>query len=190
VDRKGEPRKALAFLSSTCAEAYEEARRLLEDGSNERATWIAAARALAHATDLANGVTDGTHLRVLELHKLRYRRVFHSVLQRPAAFFYGAKDESISTDEAADFPRHRRERPSPRSRSYPQDRYMRFGVQRSGRLTTRTRWAWISAKKTSRSLAFCFRGSNNIWNTSGSGFRPLENCKRDPPVDNFNLVKS
>lgn len=94
-------KRSLFFLES-CVEAYEEARKLLEDGNNERVKWIAAGRALAHAKELASNVSENPHRRVLELHKLKYRGFFHGVLaDKPAAFFFGVKDTSIPTDEAA-----------------------------------------------------------------------------------------
>ena len=94
-------KRSLFFLES-CVEAYEEARKLLEDENNERIKWIAAGRALAHARELASNVCENPHRRVLELHKLKYRSFFHGVLaDKPAPFFYGVKDTSVSTDEAA-----------------------------------------------------------------------------------------
>jgi hypothetical protein len=94
-------KRSLFFLES-CVEAYEEARKLLEDGNNERVKWIAAGRALAHAKELASNVSENPHRRVLELHKLKYRGFFHGVLaDKPAAFFFGVKDTSVPTDEAA-----------------------------------------------------------------------------------------
>ena len=94
-------KRSLFFLES-CVKAYEEARNLLQDGNNERVKWIAAGRALVHAKELAANVSDDAHLRVLELHKLKYRGFFHGALaDKPAAFFFGAKDTSIPTDQAA-----------------------------------------------------------------------------------------
>jgi hypothetical protein len=55
-----------------------------------------------HAKELASNVSEDPHLRVLELHKLKYRGFFHEALaDKPAAFFFGAKDTSITTDQAA-----------------------------------------------------------------------------------------
>jgi hypothetical protein len=94
--------KRSQFYLESCVMAYEEARNLLLDGNNDRATWIAAGRALMHAKALSSRVTVDAHLRVLELHKLKYRRFFHEALSdKPASFFYGCRDGSISTDEAA-----------------------------------------------------------------------------------------
>ena len=94
--------KRSRFFLDSCVEAYEEARKLLQDGNNERSKWIAAGRALIHAKKLASNVSVDTHLRVLKLHQLKYRGYFHGALDKKmAAFFYGAKDDSVPVDEAA-----------------------------------------------------------------------------------------
>ena len=90
------------FYLEYCVKAYEEASKILEDGNNERAKWIAAGRALGHAKELASRVTEDTHLRVLELHQLKYRGIFYgAIAEKTAAFFYGSHDSSIAIDEAA-----------------------------------------------------------------------------------------
>lgn len=95
--------KRSQFFLESCNKAYEEAYQLLQDGNNERIKWIAAGRALVHAKELAFNVSEDMHKRVLELHKLKYRRFFHEALaDKPAAFFYGATDISISTNTAAE----------------------------------------------------------------------------------------
>ena len=72
------------------------------DGNNHRATWIAAACPLKHAKALSGKVSVKAHRRVLEVHQLKYGGFFSDVLRdKPAAFFYGAKDTAITTEEAA-----------------------------------------------------------------------------------------
>lgn len=94
--------KRSQFNLESCVKAYEEAQNLLLDANNNRAKWIAAGRALIHANVLAKGVTVEAHQRVLELHRLKYRGFFHEALSsKPAAFFYGVSDCSLSLDEAA-----------------------------------------------------------------------------------------
>jgi hypothetical protein len=94
--------KESRFYLDSCIQAYKEAKRLLKDGNNNRKIWIGAARALEHANKLSQRVSINAHLRVLEVHKLKYRGFFDNVLRgKPASFFYGAKDLAISTDEAA-----------------------------------------------------------------------------------------
>lgn len=101
IMRDANYKRSLFYLES-CVKAYEEASTILQDGNNERVKWIGAGRALGHAKELANRVTEDTHLRVLELHRLKYRGTFHDALaEKTAAFFYGAHDSSITTDEAA-----------------------------------------------------------------------------------------
>jgi len=90
------------FYLESCVLAYEEAKSLLLDGNNDRVTWIATGRALAHAKQLSLRVTVDAHLRVLELHKLKYRRFFHEALaDKPASFFYGCPAKAVSLNEAA-----------------------------------------------------------------------------------------
>lgn len=99
--REAAEKRSLFFLES-CAEAYDDAESLLKDGNNDRATWIAAGRALVHAKALAADVTHEVHRRVLELHRMKHRGFFNRAIRdRPAAFFFGAKDTSIPIDEAA-----------------------------------------------------------------------------------------
>ena len=99
--RDADERRSLFYLES-CVHAYEEASKLLQDGNNERAKWIAAGRALAHAKELAESVTEDKHLCVLELHRLKYRPIFYDALvDKSASFFYGSQDPSIEIDEAA-----------------------------------------------------------------------------------------
>lgn len=94
--------KRSQFYLDSCIKAYEEASNLLLDGKNDRVTWIAAGRALVHAKELSSRITVGEHLRVLELHKLKYRGFFHNALEnKPATFFYGVSDTGVPLDEAA-----------------------------------------------------------------------------------------
>lgn len=94
-------KRSLFYLDS-CVKAYKEARTLLQDGNNERVNWIAAGRALVHAKGLTENIVADSHRRVLELHKLKYRGFFSAcIAEKPAAFFYGAQDLSLATDDAA-----------------------------------------------------------------------------------------
>ncbi|MDD5579778.1 MAG: hypothetical protein PHY16_10930 [Methylobacter sp.] len=94
--------KLSQFYLESCVKAYEEARNLLIDGNNERVIWIAAGRALMHAKELSERVTIDGHLRVLELHKLKYRNFFYETLDKPAIFFYGVNDLSVCLNTAAE----------------------------------------------------------------------------------------
>ncbi len=93
--------KRSQFYLESCVAAYDQARELLQDENNDRATWIASGRALVHAKELAANVTEDSHQRVLELQRLKYRGFFHDLLSdRPAAFFYGV-DPSLDLTTAA-----------------------------------------------------------------------------------------
>jgi hypothetical protein len=87
-DKAETDEKRSLFYLDSCVKAYKEAKALLADGNNDRATWIAAARALVHANTLSKNVTLKAHLIVLELNQMKYRRVFHGYLaDKPGAFF-------------------------------------------------------------------------------------------------------
>ncbi len=91
------------FYLDSAVLALEEARKLLEDGNNDRVTWIAAGRALMQAQNLADMVSTDAHKKVLELHKLKYRSVFRSAItNKPASFYYGAEDPTVPIDKAAE----------------------------------------------------------------------------------------
>ena len=108
-----EEKRSLFFLES-CVKGYDEAKTLLADGNNDRATWIGAARALKLAQILAEKVSLDAHRHVLELHRLKYRGFFQLLLtEKTATFFYGTNDVSAPIDEAAaasSAPRERRGR--------------------------------------------------------------------------------
>ena len=108
--RDASEKRSLFYLES-CVKAYEEASKILQDGNNERVKWIGAGRAPGLAKELVTRVTEDIHLRVLELHQLKYRGIFHgAIAEKTAAFFYGAHDSSIATDEAAKLSTAREER--------------------------------------------------------------------------------
>jgi hypothetical protein len=91
--REAAEKESLFYLESTEA-AFEEARALLQDGNNDRATWIAAGRALMHADALKSHITVDSHLRVLELRELKNRGYFHDLLSdKTPSFFYGVDAE-------------------------------------------------------------------------------------------------
>lgn len=107
---KDSTEKRSKFYLESCVKGYEEAQNLLSDGNNDRVKWIAAGRALIYAKELATNVTLQEHKRVLELDRLKYRNYFyHALKDKPATFFYGAKDYFISTEDAAKLSTAKRE---------------------------------------------------------------------------------
>lgn len=92
--------RSMFFLESS-ESALAQAEALLIE-SNERVAWAAAARLIRNADELSKRITRSEHLLRLEVTRLRYRRSFHSILaDKPAAYFFGAKDMTLSADEAA-----------------------------------------------------------------------------------------
>lgn len=96
-----EERRSL-FNLKAWEDANIKAKALLQDGNNDRATWIQAARVVGHAKVLAKGVSIENHQRVMELKSLEYRSFFRQLLQdKTGSFFYGTPHEYSSIDEAA-----------------------------------------------------------------------------------------
>ncbi len=94
-------REESKFYLDSCIRAYDEAEGLLRDGNNQRIKWIAAERALKVAFNLASRVSVDSHKKVLELHEMKYRRIFYGFLKKQATFFYGVSNQSLDLDEAA-----------------------------------------------------------------------------------------
>ena len=68
------------FNLTSALDAFEEAHKLLDDGNNDRVTWISAARALKRGKNIADGLTEQVHRDVLELQLDRYRIKFGAIL--------------------------------------------------------------------------------------------------------------
>ena len=77
------------YYLDSCVLAYEEAWKILKDGTNKRIDWVQASTALKNAEILKEKVTEKPHLLVLEVHMLKYRYAFSEVLNQPGIFFYG-----------------------------------------------------------------------------------------------------
>jgi hypothetical protein len=89
------------FNLRACLRAYEQARVLLADHNNSRATWIQAARLLQHAKTLNTGVTISEHRLDLEISRLEHRSFFAGLVEsKPGAFFYGG-ERGVPIDTAA-----------------------------------------------------------------------------------------
>lgn len=83
-------------------EAFNRAASLLDDGNNNRATWILAGRALRLADRLSSRISVPMHLEVFELERLHLRGIFNGfIAEQPPAFFYGVQDTTVSVDQAA-----------------------------------------------------------------------------------------
>lgn len=94
--------KTSAFNLDGYRQASEHAHSLLSDGNNDRVKWIEAARCLAHAEQLARGVTVAEHILLLEVERLKFRGRFYSLIAgKEPQFFYGVPSIYPTLDEAA-----------------------------------------------------------------------------------------
>lgn len=100
------------FALDSALSAYEQGLAPLEDGNNNRVTWITAARIFERANQISNEITSPVHTAVMEVQRERYRIKASTVLgyENPTKgewFFRGERTEN----EAAE-----NERPSGRRR--------------------------------------------------------------------------
>lgn len=101
--RRGEDDRSKFYLENAL-QGIERAYGLLEDGNNDRGTWILAARILARTIRLTANITVAAHLETFEIIKDDYRAQFHDILKAGswdiAAFFMGSS-EHLEALEAA-----------------------------------------------------------------------------------------
>lgn len=93
------------FYLDAFREGIAEAHKLLEDGNQDRVTWITAARILSHCQGFEKGILLEEHKNILEVTKNRYRKNFSHILGYDnlavsSSFFYGAPSR-MPLDEAA-----------------------------------------------------------------------------------------
>ena len=89
------------FNLENATHAYTEAQTLLDDGNNDRVTWIRAARMLKIAKLLADDISIENHKNILEVRQMKIRQFFNNLLvSKDSAFFYGVKN-TISLELAS-----------------------------------------------------------------------------------------
>lgn len=94
--------KHSSFALEGFKNAFSHATTLLEDGNNNRAIWIEAARSIGNGLELAAEVTIDTHKRVLEIERLKQRGFFCMILSsKSPSFYYGVSQDYATLDEAA-----------------------------------------------------------------------------------------
>ncbi|MGD9873385.1 MAG: hypothetical protein AB7T27_03855 [Kiritimatiellia bacterium] len=99
-DKDKDYARSLFYLEKTI-DGFEKAFSKIGDGNNLRTNWVAAARILERTKRIGEKITVQDHKDIFEI-EMDYRRgPFHTLLKRPAPFFYGAKDESTSLADAA-----------------------------------------------------------------------------------------
>ena len=78
------------YYLDACVLAHEEAWKALQNGgTNKRTDWVQAATTLWNAGVLKKEITEESHLRVLEVHMLKYRYAFSGILEQHSISFYG-----------------------------------------------------------------------------------------------------
>jgi len=92
--------RSLFYLEKS-TDGFEKAFCKIKDGNNIRTSWIAAARILDRTMRVSKKITDQDHKDIFEIEMLFRRSMFLDLLDKPAPFFYGAKDTTISLDDAA-----------------------------------------------------------------------------------------
>lgn len=103
------------FALDSCLTAYRTALAQLEDGNNDRVTWITSARMIKRANQLASLVIETPHVAVLEVERELYRNRAAAVLgyDNPdigAWFFQGSDRPDRTPNEAINHPYRRSRR--------------------------------------------------------------------------------
>jgi hypothetical protein len=100
------------FALESALAAYEQGLALLEDGNNNRVTWVTAARVLERAKEITSAITSPVHSAVMEIQRERYRIRASAVLgydnpAKAALFFRGEKTGNPNQEEDRTTPRQR-----------------------------------------------------------------------------------
>ena len=106
----------------SCLSGYRTALRLLEDGNNDRITWITSARIVQRANELTKLVSAAPHIAVMEVERELFRERAANVLglddHRKGEWFFRGLDspEKNSEHSAGSQPILNGRRPTDRSR--------------------------------------------------------------------------
>lgn len=92
--------RSLFYLEKT-TDGFEKAFSKIGDGNNRRNNWAAAARILERTRRVGEKVTIQEHKDILEIEMDFRRGQFFVLLDKPAQFFYGAKDVTVCLDAVA-----------------------------------------------------------------------------------------
>jgi hypothetical protein len=100
------------FALESALAAYEQGLALIEDGNNNRVTWVTAARVLERANEISSSITSPVHSAVMEIQRERYRIRAGAILgyddpEKTAWFFQGERADKPSQKEDCAAPRQR-----------------------------------------------------------------------------------
>ena len=92
------------FALESALSAYEHGLALLEDGNNNRVTWVTAARILERANEIASAISSPVHTAVMEVQRERYRIRASVILgyddaTKDVNFFRGDRSENFDYEE-------------------------------------------------------------------------------------------
>jgi len=92
------------FALESALAAYEHGLALLEDGNNNRVTWVTAARILERANEITSAISSPVHTAVMEVQRERYRIRASAILgyddaTKDVCFFRGERSESLDHEE-------------------------------------------------------------------------------------------
>lgn len=92
------------FALESALSAYEHGLALLEDGNNDRVTWITAARILERANEITSAISSPVHTAVMEVQRERYRIRASNILgyddaTKGVSFFRGEQTTSMGHEE-------------------------------------------------------------------------------------------
>ena len=92
------------FALESALDAYEHGLALLEDGNNNRVTWVTAARILERANEITSAISSPVHKAVMEVQRERYRIRASTILgyddaTKDVCFFRGERTESLDHEE-------------------------------------------------------------------------------------------
>lgn len=92
------------FALESALAAYEQGLALLEDGNNNRVTWVTAARVLERANEITSSISSPVHSAVMEIQRERYRIRASAILgyddpTKAAGFFRGEQIGNFSREE-------------------------------------------------------------------------------------------
>ena len=95
------------FALESALDAYEHGLALLEDGINNRVTWVTAARILERANEITSAISSPVHKAVMEVQRERYRIRASTILgyddaTKDVCFFRGERTESLDHEELAE----------------------------------------------------------------------------------------
>lgn len=98
--------KRSQFALQSFLESYNQVLVLLNNGNNDRVTWVMAARIVERANSISKNITEQVHIDVLEIQRERYRQEMASIFgymdeNKGAWFFYGSDNPAENIDSAA-----------------------------------------------------------------------------------------